>query len=196
MSEKNLADQIARARAGDEAAARELLDRFGEEILYVARGRLRRALRSQVDSTDIVQSIWKSLFAKDAPPLQKFENSRHFVGYLAGMARNKVNEEHRRRAQTRKYDMGREEPLYVRRGDQEFVREVRGPGPTPSQHAQANDRLAQILHGRSALERDVVELRRDGLTYDEIATRLAVHEATVRRIVEAIRLRLEARQWR
>ena len=196
MSEKHLTDRIAQARAGDEAAARELLERFGPEIRQVARGKLPRALQSRFDSMDIVQSIWKSFFAKDAPVPEKFENSRHFLGYLAGMARNKVFEEHRRQTQTRKYDMGREEPLYVRRGDQEIVREVRATGPSPSQAAQANDRLAQILRGRSELERRVVELRRDGLTYDEIAARLGVHEAVVRRIVEAIRARLEARQWR
>jgi RNA polymerase sigma factor (sigma-70 family) len=195
MSDKNFADQFAQARAGDEVAARELLDRFGPEIRQVARGKLPRSLRARFDSIDIVQSIWKSLFAKDGQILEKFETSRHFVGYLAGMARNKVNQEHRK-TRTRKYDMGREEPLIVRRGDQEFVREVRATDPSPSQNAQANDRLAQILQGRSELERRVVELRRDGLTYDEIAVELSVHEATVRRIIEAIRLRLDNRQWR
>jgi RNA polymerase sigma factor (sigma-70 family) len=195
MSDKNFADQFAQARAGDKVAARELLDRLGPEIRQVARGKLPRSLRAIFYSIDIVQSIWKSLFAKDGQVLAKFENSRHFVGYLAGMARNKVNQEHRR-TRTRKYDMGREEPLIVRRGDQEFVREVHAADPSPSQNAQANDRLAQILQGRSELERRVVELRRDGLTYDEIAAELSVHEATVRRIIEAIRLRLEARRWR
>lgn len=195
MESDDLGDLIARARAGDEVAARDVLRRFEGEVRMVVRGRLPRALRSQFDSMDFVQAVWTSVLTGDGPDLTRFDTSRRLMGYLAGVARLKVLEEHRRRTRTRKYDLKREEPLIVRRGDREVVREVAASDPSPSQDAQARDRLAQILKGRSELERAVVEMRRGGLTFEEIAERLGVHESAVRRIIDGIRQRQEARRW-
>jgi RNA polymerase sigma factor (sigma-70 family) len=195
MNDADLVDLIARARAGDEIAVKDLLGRFEDEVRMVVRGRLPRALRSQFDSMDFVQAVWTSVLTKDGPDLARFDNSRRLMGYLAAVARNKVFAEHRRRTQTHKYDLKREEPLYVRRGSRDVPREFPATDPSPSQDAQAHDRLAQLLEGRSTLERQVVDLRRRGLTYDEIAERLGIHESAVRRIVEGIRQRLEARKW-
>jgi RNA polymerase sigma-70 factor (ECF subfamily) len=196
MDDVDLADRMARARAGDEAAVRELLIQFEDEVRMVVRARLPGSLRTKFDSMDFVQSVWTDVFTRGGLDPERFDNARHLFGYLAGVAKNKVLEEHRRRTQTRKYDLGREEPLYVRRGDREVPREVPATDPSPSQDAQARDRLAQLLQGRSPLERQVVELRRRGLTYDDIAGQLGMHESAVRRIVDSIRQALESRRWR
>jgi RNA polymerase sigma-70 factor (ECF subfamily) len=195
MDDADLAERMARAKDGDEAAVRDLLLRFEDEVRMVVRGRLPKSLRAQFDSMDFVQAVWQSVFTGKGPDPDRFSNPRHFLGYLAGVARNKVFEEHRRRS-THKYNIARQEPLYVRRGDREVPREVAASDPTPSQDAQAHDRLDQILEGRSPQERQVVELRRGGLTYEEIAERLGLHESAVRRIVATIRQCLEAREWR
>ena len=195
MNDADLVDLIARARAGDEIAAKDLLGRFEDEVRMVVRGRLPKALRSQFDSMDFVQAVWTSVLTKDGPDLARFDNSRRLMGYLAAVARNKIFAEHRRRTQTHKYDLKREEPLYIRKGNREVPREVPAPDPSPSQDAQAHDCLAQLLDGRTALERQVVDLRRRGLTFDEIAERLGIHESAVRRILDGIRQRMEARRW-
>ena len=75
-------------------------------------------------------------------------------------------------------------------------REVPAPDPTPSQDAQADDRFAQLVAGRSPQEAEVVELRRRGLTFEEIAAQTGLSERSVRRIIDAIRERMEARKWR
>jgi RNA polymerase sigma-70 factor (ECF subfamily) len=196
MDDVDLAERMARAKAGDELAIRELLGRFEDEVRLVIRGRLPRSLRSKFDSMDFVQSVWQDVFTAERLDPERFENAKHLLGYLAGVARNKVNEEHRRRTQTHKYNLRREEPLYVRRGDREVPREVAASDPSPSQDAQAKDRLAQLLQGRSPLERQVVELRRRGLTYADIGEQLGMHESAVRRIVDSIRQALESRRWR
>jgi DNA-binding NarL/FixJ family response regulator len=89
----------------------------------------------------------------------------------------------------------------VKAGDPDAIRdrgdrEVPAPDPTPSQDAQAHDRFAQLVAGRSAQEAEVVELRRRGLTFEEIAAQTGLSERSVRRIIEAIHQRMEARQWR
>ncbi|MEJ7638017.1 MAG: helix-turn-helix domain-containing protein [Singulisphaera sp.] len=40
----------------------------------------------------------------------------------------------------------------------------------------------------------MVDLRRQGLTYKEIARRTGMHERSVRRVIELIRERMEGRQ--
>ena len=196
MDDDDLAGLIERVKAGDADAIRDLIHRFEGDVRTIVRVRLPQSLRSQFDSMDFVQAVWQSVLTKDGQDLGQFTNARHFRGFLAGVARNKVFEEHRRRTRTRKYSLKREEPLYVRRGDRELPREVPAPDPTPSQDAQAHDRFAQLVAGRSAQEAEVVELRRRGLTFEEIAAQTGLSERSVRRIIEAIRQRMEARKWR
>lgn len=196
MDDADLAEKMARASAGDEAAVRDLLRRFEPEVRMIVRARLPRRLRSQFDSTDFVQAVWEDVFAKDGPDLSRFTSARHFLGFLEAVARNKVFEEHRRRTRTKKYDLAREEPLYVRKGDRVVPREVPGNDPTPSQETQAVDRLDQILAGLDPEAKQMVLLRRRGLNYAEIGARLNRHESAVRRVIDGLRQRMEERQWR
>lgn len=195
MDDSDLAGLISKAKGGDNRAFADLVRRFEPEVRMIVRGRLPRSLQAQFDSMDFVQSLWKSVLRKDGADMPCFENSRHFMGYLAGVARNKVYEQYRKRTHTRKYDIKREEPLYVRKGNRDVPRDLPGHDSSPSQEAQAEDRLAQLLEGRSPLEEQVVQLRRQGFTYEEIADRLGLHESAIRRMIDVIRKRLEARPW-
>jgi RNA polymerase sigma-70 factor (ECF subfamily) len=107
------------------------------------------------------------------------------------VVRNKVQEQHRRLTRTEKYDLAREERLYVRRSGRDVLREVISPDPSPSETAQAGDRLEQLTAGRSQREIEVLNLRRQGLTFEEIAAQLGIHERSVRRIIESARSRME-----
>ncbi len=196
MDDVDFAEVIESARAGDEAAVAALLGRFEPEIRTMVRVRLPRALRNQFDSMDFVQAVWKSVFTGKGDDAARFADVGQFRGFLAGVARNKVYEEHRRQTRTKKYDLGREERLYVRKGDRDVPREVAAADPTPSETVQAGDRLGQLLRGRTAEEAQVVDLRRQGLTFEEIAARLGTSERSVRRVIESIRERMEARGWR
>ena len=196
MDDVDFAALIEGVRLGDQAAVAALLGRFEPEIRTMVRVRLPRALRNQLDSMDIVQAVWTSVLAGKPDEVGKFADAGQFRGFLAGVARNKVYEEHRRRTRTKKYDLGREERLYVRKGERDVPRDVFASDPTPSEEVQAEDRLGQLIQGRTAEEVKVVELRRQGLTFGEIAERLGMNERSVRRVIDAIRERMEARQWR
>ena len=190
---------ISLAQSGNEEAVATLLHQFEPDVRLMVRVRLPRALRTQFDSMDFVQAVWQSVLAdRESEALAGFENEGHFRAYLSGVARNKVMEEYRRRTQTRKYDLSREEPLYVRRGGRDEPRDVASPDPTPSQEVQAGDRLDQMTAGRPRLEAEIVELRRQGLTFEEIAARLELSDRAVRRVIEAVRLRMEKedQRWR
>jgi RNA polymerase sigma factor (sigma-70 family) len=191
-SEDDLANLLARAKAGDQEAIRDFLSQFEWEVRMMVRARLPKRLRTQFDSVDFVQAVWQSFFsdlARDAPD---FERAEHVRRFLAGVVRNKVFEQHRKLTRTEKYDMSREERLYVRRGDHDVPRDLVSPDPSPSETAQASDCLAQLTAGRSPREVEVISLRRQGLTFDEIATKTGVDERTVRRIIDSARTRMEA----
>ena len=160
----------------------------------MVRVRLPEALRGQFDSMDFVQAVWQSFFKIFKTNPQRFCDSDELRRYLAGMARNKVFEEHRRHTRTRKYDLGRQEPLTIRRGDREVPRDVVAPGPTPAEQAQARDSLDHLTAGRDPQESTMIQMRLDGMTFEEIAQRLGLHERTIRRVIESIRERMEGRE--
>jgi len=196
-NEPDISDLIARAKAGDETAIREFLSRFEPEVRMMVRGRLPRMLRTQFDSMDFVQAVWQSFFADlRSSSSRQFENVHHLRGFLAGVARNKVYEEHRRLTRTKKHALAREQSLYVRRGSREVELALISPEPTPSQAVQASDRLAQLVARCSPLEAQVITLRHQEMTFDEIARRTGVSERSVRRIIDEARERMEARGWR
>ena len=62
--EAGIADFLQRIQAGDEGAARELLQRFEAEVRLVVRRQLPRLLRSRFDSLDFLQSVWGSFFRR------------------------------------------------------------------------------------------------------------------------------------
>jgi RNA polymerase sigma factor (sigma-70 family) len=194
-NDDELNDLLSRARAGDEAAIRDFLSRFEREVMTMVRARLPRKLRTQFDSTDFVQAVWKSLLLESRQTCRDFEDVEHFRGYLYGMVRNKVSEQQRRLTKTAKYDLAREERLYIRRGDRDVAREVVSPEPSPSQAVQASDRMAQLTAGRSPREVEILMLRRQGLTLSEIAERTGINERSVRRVIDSARSLLESRRW-
>jgi len=196
-NEPDIYDLIARAKAGDETAIREFLSRFEPEVRMMVRGRLPRMLRTQFDSMDFVQAVWQSFFADlRSSSSRQFENVHHLRCFLAGVARNKVYEEHRRLTRTKKHALAREQSLYVRRGSREVELALISPEPTPSQAVQASDRLAQLVARCSPLEAQVITLRHQEMTFDEIARRTGASERSVRRIIDEARERMESRGWR
>jgi RNA polymerase sigma factor (sigma-70 family) len=189
----DFADLMSRAISEDPAAIRDFVARFEREVQMMVRARLPRRLRTQYDSVDFVQAVWKSFFLDLRDQPRDFDNAEHLRKFLAGVVRNKVQEQHRRLTRTEKYNVTREQSLYIRRGDREVLRDVISPEPSPSEEVQGRDRLEQLIAGRSPLEIEVVTLRRQGLTHDEIAARTGLNERSVRRIIESVRSQMEAR---
>jgi RNA polymerase sigma-70 factor (ECF subfamily) len=186
-------DLMARAKTGEPAAIQDFLSRFEREVRMMVRARLPRRLRTQFDSADFVQAVWQSFFSDLQQSPRAFENIDHLRAFLAGVVRNKVREQHRRLTRTEKYDLSREERLYVRRGDHDVLRDVVSTDPSPSDRAQAGDRLKQLTAGRSEREVEVLTLRQEGLTLVEIAVRTGMNERSVRRVIASVRSWMERR---
>lgn len=185
-----LSDFLRRIQAGDEGAARELLQRFEAEVRLVVRRQLPRLLRSRFDSLDFLQSVWGSFFRRMRHAPTEFEDSRHLVAFLARAAKNKVIDEYRRSA-SRKHDMHREEPLW---GDGRRAREVPDPIASPSEIAQAHEAFGKLRDLVPEEKRSILEMKAEGLSSKDIGERLGISERTVQRVLEDLRRRIET-EW-
>jgi RNA polymerase sigma-70 factor (ECF subfamily) len=176
---------LARIRAGDDDAARELLQRYEPEVRLVVRRQLPRLLRSRFDSLDFMQSVWGDFFQKLRAGPSEFTDSRHLVAFLARAAKNKVIDQYRRAASL-KQDMHREEPLWA---DEGRPRELEAAGASPSQVAEANEAMDRLLELVPEERRSMLALKAEGLSSREIGVRLGVSERTVQRVLEDLRRR-------
>ena len=60
-------DVMGRLRAGDQsAAATEIFQRFARRLIGLARTRLDDRVRSKVDAEDVLQSVFRSFFVRQA----------------------------------------------------------------------------------------------------------------------------------
>jgi RNA polymerase sigma factor (sigma-70 family) len=141
---------------------------------------------------DIVQLVWQSLFSDNDLAAETIDTPGQFRGYLTGIARNKVREEYRRGTRTRKYDLAREEPLDLRRGPGAECG-VAATDPSPSARVVADECWESILYGGSERQIQIVEMRRKGLTFEQIAVELGISDRTIRRQLDAVRERLDQR---
>jgi len=177
---------LARIRAGDEAAARDLLARYEPEVRLVVRRQLPKLLRSRFDSLDFLQSVWGSFFRRVRTGPADFEDARHLVAFLARAAKNKVIDEYRRAA-SQKQDKRREESLAGPEGGR--AGDLADGGASPGALAEAHEafsRLRDLLpEGRHA----ILELKARGLSSREVGQRLGMSERTVQRVIEDLRQR-------
>ena len=168
--------------AGSEQAAQDLIDDYGPHIQRVVRRKLNQQMRSKFDSEDFVQMVWTSFFTEPERIL-RFQEPAELIGYLAGMAVNKLMQESRRRFTYQKHNVFREQSLengnapessYVHRSN------------TPSQIVMAREHMNEIMRGQSDRNRRIVEMRMNGATYVEIAKVLAINERTAREVIEEL----------
>ena len=173
---------MRRVREGSPEAAEQLVTHYGPHILRVVRRSLNTKLRAKFDSLDVQQDVWASFFASKRK--KQFERPEALAAFLAKLAKNKVLMLVRRRCQTQKYDINREQSLDSSGGRR--VAHVAAPEPTPSQVAMAGEKWDQLVKGKPPRYQRLLLLLRQGYTQRQIADELGVDERTVRRVIRKL----------
>jgi RNA polymerase sigma-70 factor (ECF subfamily) len=165
---------LRRLRAGDQDAAAELVRLYEPAIRLEVRRRLHDpSLTPLLGSMDVCQSVLASFFVRAAVGQFDLEDSGQLLGLLIAMTRNKlaghVRRQHRQRRDSR------------RRADhgEERLAECAG-GPPPDRVVAGRELLEQVRQALSAEERQLADLRAEGLTWPEVAARVG-GEAQARR---------------
>ncbi|HAY83117.1 MAG TPA: sigma-70 family RNA polymerase sigma factor [Planctomycetaceae bacterium] len=167
-------------RNGDENAAWDLIEQYEHHLRRVVRRKLDERMRSKFDSVDFVQMVWTSFF-RHPSRVVGFDEPDQLIRYLVQVAKHKVIQEYRRRLQSQKYDVTKEQSLNDSRAGG-----VISPMSvdTPSEIAIARERWANLMNNQSERNRQIVRMRISGATYQEIADKLDINERTARRVVE------------
>jgi RNA polymerase sigma-70 factor (ECF subfamily) len=159
-------DLIRRVRAGEQSAAAELVRSYEPAIRRAVRIRLGDSrLARAFDSMDVCQSVMASFFVRAALGQYELEAPEQLLRLLATMARHKLADQvDRERAECR-------DNRRVEEGGAE-TREVVTPASSPSRQVAARDLLQEVQRRLSPEERQLVELRNQGLDWAAIAARV------------------------
>lgn len=164
--------------AGSEAAAEELFRDYEPYLLHAIRQRLSKRLRSNFDSLDIAQDVWKSFFV--APPAERhFQSPAELVAFLTKLAAHKVIDAARKRLRGQKHEAGREQSID---DSQSFDKNrLAAPDRTPSQILMSQEEWVKFLGEQPLVYRQVFILLREGKTHEEIAAELKISTKSVQR---------------
>src|SRR5215208_1023730 len=150
----SFADLVRRVRAGDPAAAADLVRRYEPAIRRVVRVRLGGRVGALFDSMDVCQSVLGSFFLRAAAGQYAIDSPTDLIKLLTVMARNKLAFQVRR-ARAKKRDAGRDVPA-------DLAAEQAGPAASPSRQLVARELLGELDRRLSPEERQLVELRTQG----------------------------------
>ncbi len=157
---------LARVREGDNEAAKQLLNDYEPVLRRIIRMRLAdQSLRRLVDPDDICQSVLGSFFVRMALGQYEIDSQDDLLRLLATMVRNKVANQQRRRFLEKRQEM--RVPL-----DNHLAETSAAVQSSPSQSLI----YEELMHKASTLltdeERQLIALRKQGLEWNAIATRL------------------------
>jgi RNA polymerase sigma-70 factor (ECF subfamily) len=167
MSEQAAFEEfIQRIRAGDDQAARELVERYEPVIRREVRMRLRDPrLYSRFDWADVCQSVMASFFLRAASGEYSLEEPGQLQKLLVVMTRHKLAKQERRHRALRR-DYRRNELFDPAR------LESRAAEPSPSRLVAGRELLDEFRRRLSSEERLLADLRAQGCEWAEIASRV------------------------
>jgi RNA polymerase sigma-70 factor (ECF subfamily) len=172
---------IRQVRAGDGAAAEELVRGYEPAIRRVVRVRLVDArLRRSFDSLDVCQSVFASFFVRAALGEYELETPEQLLHLLVNMSQNKLIDR-AREEQAERRDYRRTDPVGA--AESRLV----GADPTPSEEVAGAELLREFRKRLTDEERQLAEWRAEGRDWSHIAAELGGSpEALRKRLARAI----------
>ena len=152
---------VLRCQTGDEAAFAELIERYHPRLRLF----LRRMLRDEHASDDVLQDVWLDVYRA----MGKLRDPGALAGWLYGIARNRAYGMLRRRGGIRTVSLEAEDLADVLAEPE--------PDAGPGEAALVNASLERLPHE----QREVLLLRIiEGMSYDQIAAAVGCEVGTVR----------------
>ena len=196
LSEASVTTWIGQLKAGEQAAAQPLWERYFEQLVRLARQRLGETPRRAADEEDVALSAFEN-FCRGAregrfPRL----NDRHDLWQILVMLTERKAKDQVRRALTReRIEVGESKftnPL-ASTSDPAGVGQLADSEPTPQFAAQVAEEYQRLLDslGDDTL-RKIARWKMEGYTEAEIAKKLGRTTRTVERKLQMIRQRWQA----
>jgi len=183
-------DVIGQVRDGDEDAAAEVFNRFADRLIFLARIRLDKRLRRKVDPEDVMQSVFRTFFVRQRKGQFKLDDWDSLWSLLVRITVRKCG---RRVAAFHAdcRDVNREASSMF--ADQESRRqwEAMAREPTPQEAASLTETLEHPLQDLDQRRQQMLVLRLQGYTVQEISEKVGCTQRTVHRLLEKARKSLQ-----
>jgi RNA polymerase sigma-70 factor (ECF subfamily) len=174
MSEDHSLQLWEQLASGNEEVVEQVVRAYEHYLRMVVRRQLPQHLRAKFDSIDIVQSVWADVVDGFRDARWQFADEAHLKAFLVRAARNRLIDQGRRqRAMAGNEQAEAGEPMA----------QVADPQPRPSETCGAEDLWRQMIQSCPPQHREILVLKRDGASLDEIAARTGLHKSSVRRIL-------------
>lgn len=186
MSDELGIQLVERWRNGDEEAVNLLYQRYVERMVRIVCGQLKgTAIAARLDPEDVVQSAFFSVFRRMRGGEFQFQNDDELWKLLVTIALNKTRSQVTKNLAARR-SINRETKGDCFAIDESIIRRVQMQ-PCISDVLAFRETLDNILKGLAKDDAQVVQLRLEGYTQEEIAEKLKITDRTVRRKLAAIR---------
>lgn len=190
MSQSNSFQELmTRLRASEEQAAAQIFNRFAQRLIVLARSHLDTLTRGKVDPEDVLQSVFRCFFTRQAAGHWELHNWESLWGLLIVITARKCGQwnQHFLRG-CRNVHLEVSAPA----SDGSSPRwEAASPDPTPEEGALLAETVQRVMEGLKERERPILMLSLQGYSIREIAEQIGRTERTVRRVRERIEQRLE-----
>jgi RNA polymerase sigma factor (sigma-70 family) len=182
MSTASLDTMLEKLSAGDSEAAERIFHDYEPILRAIVRRRLTPPMRAKFDSMDVVQSVWADVLSGFRQKERDFADRAHLKAFLARVTYNHFVNHCRRH--------GRALECEQSYPDDESPELAATGQPRPSQVVQADELWNKMIELCPPARREVLELKRQGLSVAEIASRTGLHEGSVRRLLYELARRL------
>ena len=179
--------QIDGLRRGDELIVGEFWDQYGPLLLKVAENNLAENLRRRVGPEDVVQSACRTFLRRAKGGQFQLEGTEGLWRLLCAITLTKIREQARYH---RRHKRSMDQETNVDAADVSGGG-LTASGPTPQEAAEFAEQYQKLLADLDPEEREMLELKLQDMTQEEIAARLGCTDRTVRRILKRLQSRLE-----
>lgn len=181
-----------RCRRGDEDACRQLFDCYVERLVALARRRISQRLASRVDPEDIVQSVFRTFFGRLKAGRFRLEEQDDLCKLLMRITVHKALRQihfHQAAKRNPRAELGQGTEANER------LLAVIDRDPSPDEAVAFVDHLENFLGGLKAQEREILEMRLQGYSNEEIAQKLGIYDRKIRRVIERLRGMAVQENW-
>jgi RNA polymerase sigma-70 factor (ECF subfamily) len=181
---------MARLRAGEADAAAVILRRFTRRLIALTRTQLASPPRARAEIEDVVQSVYKSFFARYGQGQFDLDDWNDLWGLLTVITLRKCANRrayHRARRRDARREVPWQRPAARRNAGWDLVDRE----PTPLEAAVLAETVHELFRGLDEPDRETVAMLLQGYTAEEIAGVQACSERTVRRVRSRLKDRLK-----
>jgi len=175
---------------GNPQAFDEFWRRYGQRLDQVARKHFPAGLQRRLAPEDIVQSTCRSFFSRIVDGRLSVSDAGSLWGLLCAITLNKTRMKQRFHLAQRR-TMSRETHLEQAETEGKVAHlQPAAENDSPEEAAIFTEQLQQIMDMLEPLEREILQLKLDNYTHEEIAAQVHRSDRTIRRIVQRIQEKL------